>query len=448
MKMMLNNIKKSLTFLLISFLLFSCSKDQSYDKKNAVSAFTVDDSLLVSSKKIETQIEIQKTVDSWNFGKNFHQNGRVGNFKKDFTYKNNKIVLKKIGKITIDFSIFGSSGRVFSPVVIKDKIFFLDNLGFLTAYDLDKEHKIWKARLFKPSLFNYFDNPKIFADGDLIFASIGNNKVKALNIKDGSLIWSADLPSLLISKPIAQDDMVFILSDDNKLYSLDAKTGKVLWSHLGISNNMAIYGASDPVIIADKVFVSYSSGEIYALNKNDGSEIWSYDLNINKAVGSNFYLNDIDATPVVRSGRIYVVGNGGLMMAINIQNGDVIWEKKISSIVDFHVSGNFIYIINNENKLAALSIGDGSVKWIIQLPDYNNIKKPHTKIIYNSVIMAGGFLIVNSVDGKLLIISPKNGKILKKSNISGSNFHSPIIINNKIYFYSQGFFSRYLVYYK
>lgn len=446
--MMFNIFLRIIILLSLLNIASSCSKDKTYDKKIAVSAFVFDDPLQISSKKIDTQIEIQKPIDSWNYGKNFHQNGRVGNLKKDFSYNKGKILLKKDSKIYTDFNLFGNSGKIFSPVIYNNRGYFLDNSGLLEAFDLRSEKKLWQTRLYKPDFLTYFDNPKIFASEDKIFASIGNNEIKAININNGKLIWSVKLPSLLISKPVVWGDKLFILADNNKLYTLNSNDGKVIWSHSGILSNMAIYGAADPLISADKVFVSYSSGEIYALNKKDGSEIWSYDLNVNKAVGSNFFLNDIDATPIMRSGRLYVVGNGGLMMAINIQNGDVIWKKRLSSIIDFHLSGNFIYVINNDNKLVALSIGDGSIKWIKELPDFKNPKKPQTKIIYNSVIMAGGLLMVNSVDGELFILSPKTGKLLQNIDIGGKNFHSPIVIDDKIYFYKQGLMTRYLVSYK
>ncbi len=434
--------KNFLVFLII-FSLFSCSKDEAYDKEKAVSAFYQIDPLAVNQENQEVIIEPQKSVRQWNYGENFHQNGRVGNFKKEFSYKKNKISLKKLNSIYLDFDLMSKSDHVFLPVIDGQKIFFLGDSGVIIAYDQKTAKKVWKKRIFDHNFLESYKNPKIFGFGDKIFAISGTNEVTAINKGNGSILWKNKLPSLLISKPISDGELIYIASDKNELYAINVDDGKVVWTHSGILKNTAIFGAADPLVYSDKVFASYSSGEIYALNKSNGQEIWSFDLNLSKAIDSDFYLNDIDATPIVNNGVIYVAGNGGLMMAIDIINGDVIWKKQIATIIDFHLAGNFLYIINNDNKLIALNKKTGDIKWLKQLEAYENPKKPQTKIIYNGLVMAGDKLLVSNSLGKMLIYSPINGYLEKEIKVGKKNFHNMIIIDDKIFIHKSGFFGRY-----
>ena len=242
--------------------------------------------------------------------------------------------------------------------------------------------------------------------------------------------------------------MLYLLSDDNKLYAINTQNGKILWVHKTISNPTTISGAADPVIFKDYIIISYSSGEVFALNKKNGQEIWSDKLNSKNFNNSNYYLNDIDATPIIIKDKLYIIGNGGLMKAININSGKIIWHREISSINDFHINKNYIYLIDNNAKLISLSLSDAKIKWIKNLKEFKNNKKPNSKIIYNGIIMADNKLLVNSIDSNIIIISPDNGDILGEIKIGGSNFHSPIIINNKIYLMSKNWYSRYILSFK
>ena len=159
---MLNRFFYSYLLILLAFVTSSCSKDEIYDKSKAVSAFYQSDVLEISKNKLETKIEAPKQVKSWNFGDNFHQNGKIGNFKKSFAYKKDRLVLKPEGKINLDFGFFGHDVNSSLPVINNNKAYFLNHLGNLTAYDLQNLKRIWQQELFDRSFFEKLKNSKIF----------------------------------------------------------------------------------------------------------------------------------------------------------------------------------------------------------------------------------------------------------------------------------------------
>ena len=218
----------------------------------------------------------------------------------------------------------------------------------------------------------------------------------------------------------------------NKTFALNAKSGEIKWIHYGISKALAIFGSAQPLVYNDVLIASYSSGEIYAINKKTGESLWTQDLNSNKAYNSDFFLNDIDATPLVKNDVVYAIGNGGLMKAISLKTGEDIWKKSIASVVDFWLAGDFLYVINSDNKLLAVYKKTGGIKWMVQLPDFRNPKKLATKFNYIGVIMAGDKLLASREDGELFIISPFDGKIEKTFSLNKKVLHVPIIIENNL----------------
>lgn len=430
----------------IIFLQFACStnKDQAYDKAKAIS-------IINNNKLIKSDIAPKVNLDdkilslSWNHSEDHHQNGRVGNFVKNFTLKKKKYFFQNYKKINLSYSFFNKDIKLNLPVIFNNKLYALDNNGKLSLIDIKNNKKLWSKKLFKTNFFVNNYDPKIYANNSILYAHMGHNKIKAVNLVSGDVMWTKKISSLIISKPIVKDNILYLLSDDNKFYALNATNGDINWVHKTISNPNVIYGSPDPVFYKDYVIISYSSGEVFALNRNNGQEIWSDNLNSNNIINSNYYLNDIDATPIIIKDKLYIVSNSGMMKVIKINSGEVIWQKEIASITNFHINKNYIYILDNDAKLIALALNDASIKWVKQLRAFENNKKPNDKIIYNGLIMADNKLIINSQNGMMFFISPFNGDILGKINLNIDNFHSPIIIKNKIYLMGKNWYSQYIL---
>ena len=348
--------------------------------------------------------------------------------------------MKKRSKTWSFYSGDGEKKSLFSPIIKNDKAYVLDSSGTIRARDLKLKKTLWKKRIFPRKLFEKYQNPKISSFNNIIFAIVGINKVVAVNETDGEIIWSKEIASIPISTPVCDGKLIYVSTNDNKLYAFNVKDGRLEWVQSGISRSTAILGAADLVIYKEYIIAAYSSGEMYVLKKTDGEPVWSRNLNLGRATDSDFYLNDIDATPIVRDDIVYVIGNGGLMMALKVADGDTIWKKELSGIVNFWSAGNFIFVINSDDKLMAIHKKSGGIKWISQLPDYRQSDKPQTKILYTGVVMAGDKLLVSRASGKLLIISPLNGKIEKTFSLGKRVSHSPVVVNNKIYFYTLGKF--------
>jgi len=438
--------------------IFSCSeKEKEYDKSKAVSVFEIIDPVKIdkSLESLEVDLPPQKNLDRW-IGSASSQNQLAENLMKNFAQKDRGF-FNKTKEISLQISSsawFLYRGKliehfVFSPIIKDNKIFVFNTSGRLFCYDLADGKELWRSQIFERSILKNYRTPKIgYAlgeNGGKIFAIAGTNRIAAASAEDGKFLWSKEVSSIFISSPVSDGKLVYVSTNDNKLYAFDALSGDLIWVQSGISHSTAIFGAADPVIVNDLVIVSYSSGEIYAVKKDSGEAVWSQDLNISKATGSDFYLNDIDATPLVSDGVVYAVGNGGLTAAIRLKDGSFLWKKQLSGIVDFWMAGNFLFIIDNSDRLLSLSKKTGGIKWISQLPYLKKEKKPETKIFYSGLVLAGDKLLISRNDGQLLVASPFDGKIEANLQFNKKISHSPIVVNDKIYLHSIGKFTINLI---
>jgi len=449
-----NIFDKKLLFILSLLILANCSSEKKYDKTKAVPAvdYVSDIKIDESLKNISIQLPKAQINQNW-LGSSSKTNQQIENISKDFSYqesggyfnKRNEINLRRTWYKNIFYYEDFAKSFVYSPIILNQKIFNIDSSGDVSAFDLKSKKLLWHKRIFEKLWLKNYKVAHLGACDDKLFAVAGVNQVKAINQNDGELLWQKDLSVIFNSTPICDGEAVYISSSDNKTFALNAKSGEIKWIHYGISKALAIFGSAQPLVYNDFLIASYSSGEIYAINKKTGESLWTQDLNSNKAYNSDFFLNDIDATPLVKNDVVYAIGNGGLMKAISLKTGEDIWKKSIASVVDFWLAGDFLYVINSDNKLLAVSKKTGGIKWIVQLPDFKNPKKIATKFNYIGIIMAGDKLIASREDGELFIISPFDGKIENTFSLNKKVLHVPIIIENKMYFYGMNRYKTKLI---
>lgn len=445
--------KKTLVILLLLFST-NCNSDKKYDKTKAMPALDVVSDVKIdeSLKNIEIKLPKSQINQIW-LGSASKNNQEIENISKKFSYENsgwffnkkNEINLRRVWYKNIFYYEDFAKSFVYSPIITNQKIFNIDSSGDVSAFDIKSKELLWHKRVFEKLWLKNYKVAHLGACDNKLFAVAGVNQIKALSQDNGEILWQKDLSVIFNSTPICDGESVYISSSDNKTFALNVENGEIKWIHYGIAKSLAIFGSAQPVVYKDVLIASYSSGEIYAINKKTGENLWSQDLNLNQVYNSDFFLNDVDATPLVKNDVVYAIGNGGLMKAISLKTGEDIWKKSIASVVDFWLAGDFLYVINSDNKLLAVYKKTGGIKWMVQLPDFKNHKKLATKFNYIGVIMAGDKLLASREDGELFIISPFDGKIEKTFSLNKKVLHVPIIIENNLYFYGMNRYKTKLI---
>lgn len=416
--------------------LSACSdKDEKYDKKNAILAIETTNPFEIDKTLAKQKIQIPSQKNLTHYNQSLAYNNTVENFK--FTPLNNQKFINKKKQFWSGYKGLHHDRYVFEPIINDNKIYLLDASGILTAYDLTTKNRIYKKRIFPTRYFKNYQNPRLSLHNGRLFAIAGINQIFAINSQNGEIIWDKKILSIPLSTIVSDGRNIYFATDNNKTYALNFDSGKIEWISSSYISDTAIFGSAKPLISGNKIIISYSSGEVNCLNKNNGNILWTQNLNLNKAVNSNFYLNDIDATPKIKNDKLFIVGNGGLMMAINLQNGKFTWRKRLASITDFWLADDFIFLIDNDDKLISLSQKTGNVKYVSQLEKYRDEDDPKSKNIYNGIIMAGGKLILGS-ERQILVANPQNGEIEQTINLRQKSFHPPIAINGKIILHTVG----------
>ncbi len=334
-------------------------------------------------------------------------------------------------------NIAGSSNRrrlAAAPVVGDGRLVAVDTDGVVHALDAKTGARIWSHRMEvddKAEASAFGGGASI--DSGKVYATNGVGEVVALNAADGAQLWKVKPAGPLRGSPTIAFGQVYVMTQDNQVFALDANTGSLVWNEGGSSTQAGVFGVAAPAAGQGTVIAGYSSGELNAHRYENGRTLWADALartSISTEVGS---LTDIDADPIIDSGRVYALGQGGRMAAYELVTGQRVWELNLAGISTPAIAGEWIFTLTDDARLLAIARSTGKVRWITQLPQWRKEKKKEDPIFWTGPVLAGNQLWVASSEGLLYKVSTGEGSASSHMDMKQPISLPPIVADNMLY---------------
>jgi outer membrane protein assembly factor BamB len=189
----------------------------------------------------------------------------------------------------------------------------------------------------------------------------------ALARKDGSTQWTDTIPDVTGS-PAAVDSTCFLATrdEDNAVYAYTLD-GTQQW-------RTAIDGEcyTAPCADSEGVYVGLTDGRIAALDATTGDRRWSKQI-----ATPDDCCPDIQGTPAVADGRLYVPGITEELVAADTADGSVLWRATVvdddygNAIPSPAVTEDTAYVNTYHGGLVAIDNSDGIVRWRSAESGYN-----------------------------------------------------------------------------
>jgi outer membrane protein assembly factor BamB len=223
------------------------------------------------------------------------------------------------------------------------------------------------------------------------------------------------------------------MSQDNQIYSLKESDGSTNWSQAASLEIAGVFGSGSPAVGQGTVVAGFSSGELNAYRYENGRMVWQDALQRTSIRTSVSSLSDIDADPVIDSGQVIAVGQGGRMVALELTTGQRQWELNIAGISTPWLAGDWIFVVTDDAKLLCVARQTGHIRWINQLPQFVKAKSKKGEIDYSGPVLAGGRLIVTGSNGVLVNVDPLTGSFQSQTNVGAGVSLSPVVANSTLY---------------
>ncbi len=332
---------------------------------------------------------------------------------------------------------YGNSrdGRVSSqPVVAQGRVYTIDAGSRLTAVDAATGRTVWTFDL-EPDEDRSGGGSGggiAFYQGNLYVAT-GYAQVIALQASDAKELWRTTLTAPFRAGPAVADGKVFVVSSDNQIYALDAANGHKVWTHAGIAEGAGLYGGAAPVVAANLVLAALSSGEIFALRMDTGRVQWSDSLAGIQKSDAVSALPDIRGFPIVERGQVIVGGHASRLLDIDLRSGARVWEQGFGSFNSPWVAGDFVYLITVDGQLLCMSRRDGRVRWVQQLRRYKDEEEKTGFVTWSGPVLAGSRLFAADSEGDGVVLSPETGEVISKVSLPGAVSVLPTVAGGTIY---------------
>lgn len=119
-------------------------------------------------------------------------------------------------------------------------------------------------------------------------------------------------------------------------------------------------------------------GDITVIDLNKQTVLWSINILSTNRIFNNFFLKISNI--LIDKNQIFVSSNGGDLLNFNIENGQINWFQKISSIQNHLISDKFLFVLTEEGFIIAYNKLDGNLLWSFNLAKFSNAK-PKQKFI-------------------------------------------------------------------
>ncbi len=333
--------------------------------------------------------------------------------------------------------IAGSSNKrrlAASPVVGDGKLFAVDTNASVHAYDAQSGAKLWSYRLEVASNLESaaFGGGATYAN-DRVYATNGVGDVVALNATTGAELWRAKPAGPLRGSPTVAFNSVFVMTQDNQIHTLDANTGAFQWDESGSSAQAGVFGVASPAAGQGTVIAGYSTGELSAYRYENGRILWADALartSISTQVGT---LTDVDADPIIDSGFVYALGQGGRMAAYQLVTGQRIWELNLAGISTPALAGEWIFTLTDDSRLLAIQRNTGKVRWISQLPRWKDEKDKEGAIFWTGPVLANNRLWIASSRGQVWSVNVMDGSTTEFAELNAGVSLAPVMANQTLY---------------
>ena len=321
-----------------------------------------------------------------------------------------------------------------APVVGDGRIYVIDTRAVIRAISPDNGATIWERQLTNPqaNARTLFGGGVTYSGGR-VFAVNGAGDAAALDAATGNIIWQVRPGGPLRGSPTIGGDTVYVVSQDNQLFALNTANGEKRWDVSGSAEASGVFGVASPAFAQSTVVAGYSSGELSAYRYENGQEVWSDALARTTVTTSVHALTDIDADPVIDQGRVYAIGQGGRMVAVELNTGQRLWELNIGGLGNPWIAGDWVFVVTDQAQLLAIARATGRIRWISQLQRWRDQEDRRGTITWRGPVLAGNRLVMVNTLGQIVFASPTDGSV--QATLAGRAPISlpPVVANNTLY---------------
>ncbi|HZW87146.1 MAG TPA: outer membrane protein assembly factor BamB [Gallionella sp.] len=241
---------------------------------------------------------------------------------------------------------------------------------------------------------------------------VGSDKGDVLAYQeDGKLRWKSKVSSEVLSAPQAADGVVIVRSGDGHITGLSAEDGKQLWVYERITPALVVRSNAGVTVLRGVAYAGFAGGKLVAINIKNGEVLW--EAAVSQPTGNTELerISDITSNPMVDDEQVCAISFQGRVACFDISQGNLLWSRDISSDKGMLLLRKFLYITDAHGALIALDKTTGSTLWKNDMLRDRNTTAPY---------VLGNFVVAGDYQGFLHGLNREDGSFVARISLDGS----------------------------
>jgi outer membrane protein assembly factor BamB len=252
------------------------------------------------------------------------------------------------------------------------------------------------------------------ATGEVYFPSV-DGSVHAITAA-GELKWKTKLIGSIRTQPVLAPDAVYVVGENDIVTALARDDGRVLWTYdKEPVEEITISGHAGMLLEDGRLYAAFTDGAVAALNPADGRLYWEIETSIDIELrpGNVPQFLDVDTTPVMLRGTLYVASFTAGLYALDAASGTVQWrDASFLGVTGLAAAGRMLVISSARRGMSLLDLRTRQLQWE---------KAPERGAPTPPIVTERGTVIYGETQGSLLSLSLSDGREIARAE-GGAGF--------------------------
>jgi outer membrane protein assembly factor BamB len=305
------------------------------------------------------------------------------------------------------------------PYLSGDTLYTVDHEGLLSAINRVDGKRVWRIET------ELAVSAGVGGGNGMLILGSSNGEIVAYNQKDGQEAWRAKLSSLMLSVPAVEMGAVVARTVDGSLEAFVATTGVKLWSYKYTVPALSLHGTSSPVLVAGAVLAGMDNGRLSALALRDGRLLWETPVAIPGGRSELSRMVDVDMPVLVDRGLLYAGSYQGRIVALNLQDGQIVWATNNSVYNEMSLDQEHLYVADENGHIWSLERLVGATVWMQD--------KLHARPVSGTALL-GRTVLVGDFDGYLHALDMADGRFIARYRAADAGINvPPLVVEDTVY---------------
>jgi outer membrane protein assembly factor BamB len=251
-------------------------------------------------------------------------------------------------------------------------------------------------------------------EGDLIIVGTIKGEVAAFDAA-GKPNWVTNVGGEVLAPVAIAGRRAIVRTADGRIFSLSAADGKRQWVYQRPTPALLLRAETGVLTTPANVVAGYPGGKLVALDLEDGKLVWEVTVSFPRGATELERVADVSGLPVIDGGRICAVAFQGKAACFEIQSGNTVWTREISSATGLAIDDRSAYIADDQDNVHALDREGGASRWKQDKLQRRRLTTP---------VAADGKVIVGDSLGYLHVLSRDDGSFVGRIALDGGAVRS------------------------